>query len=164
MTTSDRASLHSYPTRERDRFLYLVWQHPSDYIEWIEQFTSRTVSRLSWGTAHPAQLRAAYHLRPAADHLAIRRAAERDRLPAPRAGVPGVPGRRRKTSVTRSRTSFSNPTSTSSRGSWQTTARSASFIRTFLESKTRDDKLPAPWDGTHEAMYVELGRWQLPAP
>src|SRR3569833_175461 len=27
---------------------------PDQYIEWIEQFTSRTVSRLSWGTAHPA--------------------------------------------------------------------------------------------------------------
>ena len=56
MTSSATASLHSYPTRERDRFLYLMWQDPSNYLEWIEQFTSRTISRLSWGSAHPAPL------------------------------------------------------------------------------------------------------------
>lgn len=56
MHTSHLASLHSYPTRERDRFLYNLWQDPSNYVEYIEQFTSRTVSRLSWGTAHPANI------------------------------------------------------------------------------------------------------------
>ncbi|KAK4661191.1 uncharacterized protein QC763_704450 [Podospora pseudopauciseta] len=56
MHTSALASLHSYPTRERDRFLYLMGSDPSKYLEWIEQFTSRTVSRLSWGTAKPAQI------------------------------------------------------------------------------------------------------------
>lgn len=56
MTTSALHSLHSYPTRERNRFLYLMWQDPANYLEWIEQFTSRTISRLSWGSAHPAPL------------------------------------------------------------------------------------------------------------
>ncbi|KAL2264183.1 hypothetical protein VTK26DRAFT_889 [Humicola hyalothermophila] len=56
MHTSALDSLHSYPTRERDRFLYLMCQDPSNYLEWIEQFTSRAVSRLAWGTAMPAQI------------------------------------------------------------------------------------------------------------
>ncbi|KAL0932328.1 cytochrome p450 [Colletotrichum truncatum] len=56
MNQSDKQELHAYPTRERDRFLYLLSQNPSDYREYIEQFTSRTVSRLSWGTAHPARV------------------------------------------------------------------------------------------------------------
>jgi hypothetical protein len=56
MHTSALDSLHSYPSRERDRFLYLMWHDPSNYIEWIEQFTSRTVSRLSWGSPHPAKM------------------------------------------------------------------------------------------------------------
>ncbi|KAK3399156.1 cytochrome P450 [Sordaria brevicollis] len=56
MHTSSLASLHDYPTLERNRFLYLLSQSPEDYIEYIEQFTSRTVSRLSWGSAHPAQI------------------------------------------------------------------------------------------------------------
>ncbi|KAK4041334.1 hypothetical protein C8A01DRAFT_45487 [Parachaetomium inaequale] len=56
MHASNRASLHGYPTVERDRFLYLLYRDPGNYIEWIEQFTSRTVSRLSWGTAQPAQV------------------------------------------------------------------------------------------------------------
>ncbi|KAK3341062.1 cytochrome P450 [Neurospora tetraspora] len=56
MHTSALASLHDYPTLERNRFLYLLSQSPEDYIEYIEQFTSRTISRLSWGSAHPAQI------------------------------------------------------------------------------------------------------------
>ncbi|KAF3006228.1 hypothetical protein E8E14_002554 [Neopestalotiopsis sp. 37M] len=56
MTTSANASLHDYPTKERDRFLYLFSQDPSQYREYIEQFTARTVSRLSWGSTHPAKL------------------------------------------------------------------------------------------------------------
>ncbi|KAK2067094.1 hypothetical protein P8C59_000858 [Phyllachora maydis] len=56
MHTSALASLHAYPTRERDRFLYLMWRDPANYVEWIEQLTSRTVSRLSWGSAHPARM------------------------------------------------------------------------------------------------------------
>ncbi|OLN81415.1 O-methylsterigmatocystin oxidoreductase 4 [Colletotrichum chlorophyti] len=56
MNQSDKESLHAYPTRERDRFLWLLSQNPSEYREYIEQFTSRTVSRLSWGTAHPARV------------------------------------------------------------------------------------------------------------
>jgi cytochrome P450 len=54
MSTSAADSLHSYPTLERDRFLYLTSQDSSNYIEWIEQFTSRTICRLSWGSTHPA--------------------------------------------------------------------------------------------------------------
>ncbi|KAI0165462.1 cytochrome P450 [Hypoxylon sp. FL1284] len=56
MTVSANASLHDYPAKERDRFLFLLSRDPSQYREYIEQFTSRTVSRLSWGSPHPAQL------------------------------------------------------------------------------------------------------------
>ncbi|KAK4451022.1 cytochrome P450 [Podospora aff. communis PSN243] len=56
MHTSALASLHGYPTHERSRFLHQMLHDPANYIEWVEQFTSRTVSRLSWGTAHPAQV------------------------------------------------------------------------------------------------------------
>lgn len=56
MIASTLDSLHSYPTRERNRFLYLMWKDPDNYCEWIEEFTSRTISRLSWGSAHPAPL------------------------------------------------------------------------------------------------------------
>ncbi|KAI0379560.1 cytochrome P450 [Hypomontagnella monticulosa] len=56
MTVSSNALLHEYPTKERDRFLYLLSRDPSQYREYIEQFTARTVSRLSWGSPHPAQL------------------------------------------------------------------------------------------------------------
>ncbi|KAI1483840.1 cytochrome P450 [Daldinia eschscholtzii] len=56
MSVSANASLYSYPKRERDRFLYLLSRDPSQYREYVEQFTSRTVARLSWGSPHPAQL------------------------------------------------------------------------------------------------------------
>lgn len=56
MTTSAQSSLHGYPAQERDRFLFLMSQDSSQYIEWIEQFTSRVVSRLSWGSPHPAKV------------------------------------------------------------------------------------------------------------
>ncbi|AEO68633.1 uncharacterized protein THITE_43045 [Thermothielavioides terrestris NRRL 8126] len=56
MHVSAMASLYSYPTHERDRFLYHMYRDPGNYLEWIEQFTSRTVSRLSWGTPRPAQV------------------------------------------------------------------------------------------------------------
>ncbi|KAI0110422.1 cytochrome P450 2C3 [Nemania sp. FL0031] len=52
MTTN--SSLHGYPSRERDRFLYLLSTDPSQYREFVEQFTSRTVARLSWGSPHSA--------------------------------------------------------------------------------------------------------------
>jgi cytochrome P450 len=56
MTASAAQGLHGYPTRERDRFLPLMARRPDLYREWIEQFTSRTVSRLAWGSAHPARV------------------------------------------------------------------------------------------------------------
>lgn len=56
MNTSAREHLHSYPTIERNRFLYQLYREPWNYIEWIEQFTARTVARLCWGTAQPAQV------------------------------------------------------------------------------------------------------------
>lgn len=52
MTTN--ASLHGYPRIERDRFLYLLSTDTSQYREFIEQFTSRTVARLTWGSPHSA--------------------------------------------------------------------------------------------------------------
>jgi len=54
MNASAAASLHDYPARERGRFLYLMMREPANYLEWVEQFTSRTVSRLAWGSPHPA--------------------------------------------------------------------------------------------------------------
>ncbi|KAI0594596.1 cytochrome P450 [Biscogniauxia sp. FL1348] len=56
MATSASASLHGYPRKERDRFLYLLSRDSSQYREYIEQFTARTVARLSWGSPHSAQL------------------------------------------------------------------------------------------------------------
>ncbi|EQK98045.1 cytochrome P450 [Ophiocordyceps sinensis CO18] len=56
ISASGADSYHGYSARERDRLLHLMCREPSKYIEWIEQFTSRTVSRLSWGTPHPAPL------------------------------------------------------------------------------------------------------------
>lgn len=56
MATSANASLHNYPTKERDRFLYLLAQDPSNYREYIEQFTARTTSRIAWGSPHPANM------------------------------------------------------------------------------------------------------------
>lgn len=54
MNASASDSLHDYPTKERGRFLYLMMRQPENYLEWVEQFTSRTISRLSWGSPHPA--------------------------------------------------------------------------------------------------------------
>jgi cytochrome P450 len=54
MTQSANASLHGYPSQERDRFLYLMSKDTAQYRDYIEQFTTRTVSRLSWGSPHPA--------------------------------------------------------------------------------------------------------------
>lgn len=54
MTQSANASLHGYPTQERDRFLYLMSKDTAQYRDYIEQFTTRTVSRLSWGSPHTA--------------------------------------------------------------------------------------------------------------
>ncbi|KAI0201350.1 cytochrome P450 [Astrocystis sublimbata] len=48
------STLHDYPRRERDRFLYLLSTDPTRYREYIEQFTARTVARLSWGSPHNA--------------------------------------------------------------------------------------------------------------
>ncbi|KAI0480069.1 cytochrome P450 [Xylariaceae sp. FL0804] len=56
MTVSANASLHGYPRKERDRFLYLMSTDASQYREYIEQFTSRTVARLCWGSPHSSQL------------------------------------------------------------------------------------------------------------
>ncbi|KAI1469495.1 cytochrome P450 [Daldinia caldariorum] len=56
MSVTAKASLYSYPTKERDRFLYLLSRDPSQYREYVEQFTARTVARLSWGSPHPAPL------------------------------------------------------------------------------------------------------------
>ncbi|KAM0334486.1 hypothetical protein ACHAQA_001515 [Verticillium albo-atrum] len=55
MGTSAAADLHAYPTLERNRLLWLMAGDPGNYREWIEEFTSRTVSRLSWGSAAPAK-------------------------------------------------------------------------------------------------------------
>lgn len=55
MVDSAQEDLHSYPMHERDRFLYLMCLASAEYREWIEQYTSRTISRLCWGTVRAAE-------------------------------------------------------------------------------------------------------------
>jgi len=50
MARSANASLYSYPTLERKRLLYQFSKDYSNYISHIEQYTSRTISRLAWGS------------------------------------------------------------------------------------------------------------------
>ncbi|KAL2075729.1 hypothetical protein VTL71DRAFT_672 [Oculimacula yallundae] len=45
-------SLFQYPSIECKRLLYKMSKDPSNYIAHIEQYTSRTISRLSWGAPH----------------------------------------------------------------------------------------------------------------
>lgn len=54
MAVSANAALHAYPARERNRFLALMARDPTQYREYVEQYTSRTVSQLSWGSPHPS--------------------------------------------------------------------------------------------------------------
>jgi cytochrome P450 len=58
MSRSANSSLYSYPTIECKRLLYKISQNSSNYIEHIEEYTSRTISRLAWGSPnHTAELR-----------------------------------------------------------------------------------------------------------
>ncbi len=153
MTASDRSEFNSYPARERDRFLYLIWQNPSEYIELIEQFTSRTVARLSWGTAHPAQV-----LRHTTFGL-LETISPSGALPNVISflrHVPAVLSPWKKKEDARHQLENKLFRSNIDFVKKQMAEGSAepSFIRTFLESETRDEKLSAPWDGIHEAMYV----------
>ncbi|KAJ5050651.1 uncharacterized protein L3040_002526 [Drepanopeziza brunnea f. sp. 'multigermtubi'] len=52
MARSSSESLYNYPAIESKRLLYHMSRTPSDYIGHIEQYTSRTISRLSWGSPH----------------------------------------------------------------------------------------------------------------
>ncbi|PBP18533.1 cytochrome P450 [Diplocarpon rosae] len=45
-------SLYHYPAVECKRLLYQMSKDPSSYMAHIEQYTSRTISRLSWGAPH----------------------------------------------------------------------------------------------------------------
>ncbi|KAK3903189.1 cytochrome P450 [Staphylotrichum tortipilum] len=56
MHASNKQELHGYPTEERGLFLHAMGQEPAQYREWIEQFTSRTVGRLCWGTPEVADI------------------------------------------------------------------------------------------------------------
>lgn len=50
--------LYSYPTLECKRFLYRMSKDPSQYLTHIQEYTSRTISRLSWGSpTHAEELR-----------------------------------------------------------------------------------------------------------
>lgn len=169
MATSERDALHGYPTRERDRLLYLMCRDGdggggSNYVEWIEQFTSRTVSRLGWGSARPARTlrRTTFglletispagalpnvvgwlaHL-PAAFSPWKRRERKRHALEARlfRRGMDAVAGQMRRA---RSGGAAGGP----------------SWARTFLEDKAREEAEKGPERGagtgteTGEAMYV----------
>lgn len=45
-------SLYNYLSVECKRLPYRMSKDPSNYISHIEQYTSRTISRLSWGAPH----------------------------------------------------------------------------------------------------------------
>ncbi|KAG4426291.1 hypothetical protein IFR04_000474 [Cadophora malorum] len=52
MSRPTAESLYNYPSVECKRLLYQMSRDPSNYIAHIEQYTSRTISRLSWGAPH----------------------------------------------------------------------------------------------------------------
>ncbi|CZS95870.1 related to cytochrome p450 [Rhynchosporium agropyri] len=52
MSRPSAESLYNYPYMECKRLLYQMSKEPSNYIAHIEQYTSRTISRISWGAPH----------------------------------------------------------------------------------------------------------------
>lgn len=164
MTASDRDSLHGYPTRERDRFLYLMSQDSGNYIEWVEQFTSRTVSRLSWGSPHPAQV-----LRKTT-HGLLQTISPSGALPNVINWLAHVPAalspwkKRERERHALEKRLFENNMGFVERMRGEEKAR-PSFVGTFLEDKERekravgtsgDEKSALRWaeSGKDEAMYV----------
>ncbi|KAJ9137046.1 Cytochrome P450 [Pleurostoma richardsiae] len=157
MAASDAASLHGYPKLERDRFLYLMMQDQDNYIEWIEQFTSRTVSRLSWGSPHPAGL-----LRETTFGL-LETISPAGSLPnvvswlmhLPHALSPWKKKEKARHEV--EEMLFRGNVAYVRRG-LDGGAVSPSFIKTFLEDKDREvalgEKAKARWGETSEAAYV----------
>ncbi|KAL2020034.1 hypothetical protein VTK56DRAFT_8937 [Thermocarpiscus australiensis] len=154
MHISSLASLHSYPTRERDRLLYLMCHDASNYLEWIEQFTTRTISRLSWGTARPSQV-----LRHTTFGL-LETISPSGALPnimsflrhVPAAISPWKKKERKRHALEdrlfRANVDFVKRNVASHRGE-------PSFIRTFLESKvSADEKERTRWGEQDEAMHV----------
>jgi cytochrome P450 len=154
MHTSALDSLHSYPTRERDRFLYLMYHDASQYLEWIEQFTSRTISRLSWGTSRPSQI-----LRHTTFGL-LETISPSGALPNLISFLRHVPARlspwkrkeaRRHELEDRAFRANVEFAAESIREGWPL----PSFIRTFLESKqSPDERERAKWGEQDEAMHV----------
>lgn len=60
MSRSATASQYSYPTIECKRLLYHLSQDPSNYMNLLEEYTGRTISRLAWGSTEQApELKAA---------------------------------------------------------------------------------------------------------
>jgi cytochrome P450 len=58
MARSAQADLYSYPAVELKRLLYFMSKDPSNYIAHMEEYTSRTISRLAWGSEeHATELR-----------------------------------------------------------------------------------------------------------
>lgn len=161
MTDSAQSSLHGYPARERDRFLYLMSQDSSNYVEWIEQFTSRTVSRLSWGSPHPAKM-----LRKTTFGL-LETISPSGALPNVVSWLAHVPAslspwkkKERARHALEQRTFRANLEFVERMRADK--AAEPSFIRTFLDDKEREDgsaadeKRPRKWadSDSGEAMYV----------
>ncbi|KAK3681758.1 cytochrome P450 [Podospora appendiculata] len=151
MHTSALASLHSYPERERNRFLFMMLRDPGNYLEWIEQFTSRTISRLSWGTTHTAQV-----LRHTTFGL-LETISPSGALPNVLSflrHVPAVISPWKKKEAARYRLEeklFRTNVEHVAKRMRLANGADPSFIRTFLESKDRgEDK----WGETDEAMHV----------
>jgi cytochrome P450 len=58
MTKAADDDNYDYPTLECKRFLYNMGDNPSNYQMHVEEYTSRTISRLAWGSAgHARELR-----------------------------------------------------------------------------------------------------------
>ena len=156
MGTSSTASLHGYPTRERDRFLYLMGQDPGNYIEWVEQFTSRTVSRLAWGSPHPAKV-----LRKTTFGLleAISPSGALPNVISWLAHIPSIlsPWKQKEKARHRLEEKLFEGNVDYVRKMLDRDSANPSFIRTFLEDKDRetmDEKLKDRWGNIKEGSYV----------
>ena len=156
MGTSSNDSLHGYPTRERDRFLYLMGQDPDNYIEWVEQFTSRTVSRLAWGSPHPAKV-----LRKTTFGLleAISPSGALPNVISWLSHIPSLISPWKHTEKERHRLEekLFNGNVEYVRGMLDQGLANPSFIRTFLEDKSRemvDEKEKSKWGNVREGTYV----------
>lgn len=156
MAESAKASLHAYPARERDRFLYLMAQDSANYVEWVEQLTSRTVSRLSWGSPHPAQV-----LRKTTFGL-LETISPAGALPNVVGWLAHVPAalspwkkKERARHALEAQLFRANMAYVETMRGKQ--SAQPSFVRTFLEDKEREEEVAAARGAREKAVWAETG-------